>query len=72
MHSLQFPGPKRHSVKMLNDIIAFCGVKYFRTVAHAQAASLSKRKQVFLQLRVFFIRKNNHILTKVITFFGSR
>lgn len=55
MHSFQFRGPKRHYVKMLNDIIAFCGVKYFRTVAHAQAASLSKKKQVFLQLRVFFI-----------------
>ena len=56
MHSFQFRGPKRHYVKMLNDIIAFCGVRYFRTVAHAQAASLSKKKQqVFLQLRVFFI-----------------
>ena len=40
------------------------GVKYFRTVAHAQAAMFLK-KQVFL---IFFILRNNHFLTKVITF----
>ena len=38
----------------------------FPHVAHAQTASFLK-KQVFLKLIVFFILRNNHILTKVIT-----
>ena len=37
--------------KVLNFVIDICGVKYFRTVRHVQAAFFSKKKkkkQVFL------------------------
>ena len=71
MHSCQFRRPKRHYAKMLNDIIAFCGVKYFRTVAHAQAASLSKKKTGFSSIKsIFYLKKypysnkSNHIFWK--------
>ena len=64
MDSFQLPKPERHYAKVINCIIDIFGVNYFRTVAHGQATSFSKKKQVLLKLTIFFILTNNHILTK--------
>ena len=71
MDSFQLPKPERHYAKVINCIIDIFGVNYFRTVAHGQATSFSKKKQVFLKLTIFFILTNNHIQTKWTSFSDS-
>ena len=48
MNSFLFPTPERHYTKVLNFITDIGGLKYFRTVARAQAASYSKKNMFFL------------------------
>ena len=52
LHSFLFSKPD--SLKVLNCIIDILSVKYFCGVVHAQAASSSRKKQVFLKLTIFF------------------
>ena len=42
-----FTNLERHNVKVLKWMRDVCGVKYLRTVAHAQAASFSKKTTTF-------------------------
>ena len=70
LHSFLLSKPERYHVKVLNCIIDICGVKYFRTIAYEQAALLLE-KQVFLKSTIYFDLRSNHILTKIITFYGN-
>ena len=45
-------------------------MKYFGTVAHAQAASFLK-ETIFLELKTFFVSTTRDIYTKLLTFSGS-
>ena len=50
----------------------YCTVSYFLKAekSKAQAALFSGKKQIFLKLTISFFVKKDHILIKVITFFG--
>ena len=46
---------------MLYYVIASCEVIYLRIVTHAHADLLTKGEQVFMELPIFYLRKNASI-----------
>ena len=60
------PKRARHYIKVLH-----CRNLWHEIFQHSRACARNfvfEKKQVFLELAIFFVLRNNHILTKVITF----
>ena len=49
LNSFLFAKPDRHYAKVLNFALEICGVKYFHTVSHGQAASFSEKNGFIIE-----------------------